>query len=140
MSTPSTRRSTCSRATAKRRSTPQFDGTTYDTILWQAACHYRAQQIGPKSKQLMELTGAKVTMVERCSAIDGTWGLRAENLEMAKRVAKPLMDKVRESDDQLVAGDCHLANNAIKEAGGQGAVAPDAGDGPRLRDRRLCAS
>jgi glycerol-3-phosphate dehydrogenase subunit C len=94
----------------------QFDGTTYDTILWQAACHYRAQQIGPKSKQLMELTGAQVTMVERCSAIDGTWGLRAENLEMAKRVAKPLMDRVRESEDQLVAGDCHLANTAIKEA------------------------
>jgi Fe-S oxidoreductase len=104
---------------ARHRETPldtQFDGTTYDTILWQAACHYRAQQIGPKSKQLMELTGAQVTMVERCSAIDGTWGLRAENLEMAKRVAKPLMDRVRESEDQLVAGDCHLANTAIKEA------------------------
>ena len=104
---------------ARHREAPldtQFDGTTYDTILWQAACHYRAQQIGPKSKQLMELTGAQVTMVERCSAIDGTWGLRAENLEMAKRVAKPLMDRVRESEDQLVAGDCHLANTAIKEA------------------------
>jgi hypothetical protein len=88
---------------------------TYATILWQAACHYRAQQIGPKSKQLMELTGARVTMVERCSAIDGTWGLRAENLEMAKRVSKPLMERVRESDDQLVAGDCHLANTAIRE-------------------------
>ena len=63
----------------------------------------------------MELTGATVTMIERCSAIDGTWGLRAENIEMAKRVAKPLMDKVRESEDQLVVGDCHLANTAIKE-------------------------
>jgi len=104
---------------ARHREAPldtQFDGTTYDTILWQAACHYRAQQIGPKSKQLMELTGAEVTMVERCSAIDGTWGLRAENLELAKRVAKPLMDRVRASEDQLVVGDCHLANTAIKEA------------------------
>jgi Fe-S oxidoreductase len=94
----------------------QFDGSTYESILWHAACHYRAQQIGPKSKQLMELTGAKVTMVERCSAIDGTWGLRAENVEMAKRVAKPLMERVRDSDDQLVVGDCHLANTAIEEA------------------------
>ena len=93
----------------------EFDGTTYGSILWQAACHYRAQQIGPKSKQLMELTGAKVNMIERCSAIDGTWGLRAENMEMAKRVAKPLMEKVRESSAELVAGDCHLANTAIKE-------------------------
>lgn len=103
---------------ARHREEPldtNFDGTTYDSILWHAACHYRAQQIGPKSKQLMELTGAKVKLLERCSAIDGTWGLRAENLEMAKRVAKPLMDTVRESTDDLVAGDCHLANTAIKE-------------------------
>jgi glycerol-3-phosphate dehydrogenase subunit C len=104
---------------ARHREAPldtEFAGTTYDTITWHAACHYRAQQIGPKSKQLMELTGAKVTMVERCSAIDGTWGLRAENLAMAHRVAKPLMDRVRESEDELVVGDCHLANTAIKEA------------------------
>ena len=74
-------------------------------------------------------------MVERCSAIDGTWGLRAENIEMAKRVAKPLMEKVRESDADLVAGDCHLANTAIKEDTGKHAVAPAPGDGPRLRDR-----
>jgi glycerol-3-phosphate dehydrogenase subunit C len=102
----------------------EWNGRTYDTITWQAACHYRAQQIGPKSKQLMELTGAKVTMVERCSAVDGTWGLRAENIEMATRVAKPLMDKVRESTDDLVAGDCHLSNNAIKEQAGKTPVHP----------------
>jgi glycerol-3-phosphate dehydrogenase subunit C len=107
---------------ARHREAPldtEFTGRTYETITWQAACHYRAQQIGPKSKQLMELTGAKVQMVERCSAIDGTWGLRAENLEMARRVAKPLMERVRESEAELIAGDCHLANTAIREESGR---------------------
>ena len=94
-------------------------GSTYETISWQAACHYRAQQIGPKSSDLMKLTGAKVTMVERCSAIDGTWGLRAENVEMAKKIAKPLMEAVAKADTDLVAGDCHLSNTAIKEATGK---------------------
>jgi Fe-S oxidoreductase len=91
-------------------------GRTYDTITWQAACHYRAQQIGPKSRDLMALTGANVTMVERCAAIDGTWGLRAENLEMARKVAKPLMETIEQAESELVAGDCHLANTAITEA------------------------
>ena len=91
-------------------------GKTYESIMWHAACHYRAQQMGPKSAQLMKLTGAKVDMIERCAAIDGTWGLRAENLEMAKRVAKPLMEKLREAEEELVAGDCQLANVAITEA------------------------
>ena len=36
-----------------------YTGETYGSITWHAACHYRAQQIGPKSKQLMELTGAE---------------------------------------------------------------------------------
>ncbi len=94
-------------------------GETYETITWQAACHYRAQQIGPKSRDLMALTGAKVTMLDRCSAIDGTWGLRAENVEMARKIAKPLMDAVTKSDADLIAGDCHLSNTAIKEGTGR---------------------
>ncbi len=93
-----------------------FPGLTYETITWHAACHYRAQQIGPKSADLMALTGATVTIVERCSAIDGTWGLRAQNVEMARRIAQPLMDAVGEATTDLVAGDCHLANTAIREA------------------------
>ncbi|MGH8976776.1 MAG: heterodisulfide reductase-related iron-sulfur binding cluster [Acidimicrobiia bacterium] len=99
----------------KEKLDTDFGGRTYESIVWHAACHYRAQQIGPKSSQLMQLTGAKVQMVERCAAIDGTWGLRAENVELAKKVAAPLMERVRESEAQLVVGDCQLANVAIRE-------------------------
>ena len=102
----------------------EFGGKTYDTITWHAACHYRAQQMGAKSRQLMALTGAEVSMVERCSAIDGTWGLRAENVELARKVAQPLMRKVSEDDAELVAGDCHLANTAIDEGTGRRPVHP----------------
>ncbi len=112
---------------ARHREEPldtDFRGRVYSTITWQAACHYRAQQIGPKSRDLMALTGAKVQMVERCSAIDGTWGLRAENIEMAHKVAKPLMETVAKSEAELVAGDCHLANTAIHEGTGKRPVHP----------------
>jgi glycerol-3-phosphate dehydrogenase subunit C len=101
-----------------------FTGETYATVTWQAACHYRAQQMGPKSRDLMALTGAAVSVVERCAAIDGTWGLRAENVEMARRVARPLMDAVDSAGTDLVAGDCHLANTAITEGTGKNPVHP----------------
>lgn len=101
-----------------------FTGTTYEKIVWHSACHQRAQQIGPKSAQLMRLTGAEVDVVERCSAIDGTWGLRAENVEMARKIAKPLMEKVAASDAELVTGDCQLANVAMTEATGKRPVHP----------------
>ena len=102
----------------------EFPGTTYDSITWHAACHYRAQLMGPRSRELMELTGARVRAVERCSAIDGTWGLRAENVEIAKRTARPLMDAIKNSRAPVVAGDCHLANTAIREETGKVPVHP----------------
>ena len=64
----------------------------------------------------MALTGAEVNVVERCSAIDGTWGLRAENVDLARKIARPLMEAVRSAGSELVTGDCHLANTAIREA------------------------
>lgn len=101
-----------------------FKGQTFATISWHQPCHYQAQQMGPQSMQMMKLTGAKVEMTQRCSAIDGTWGLRKENVEMAKKIAKPLFDFVNKKDSELVAGDCNLANNAIYEGTGRIPVHP----------------
>lgn len=117
----------CEFLVAKHREIPldtDFTGPTYGTITWHAACHQRAQQIGPKSRDLMAITGAKVAMVERCSAIDGTWGLRAENVEMARKIAKPLMEQIAKSEADLVTGDCHLANTAISEDAGRTPIHP----------------
>jgi Fe-S oxidoreductase len=101
-----------------------FTGQTFSTITWHQPCHYQAQQMGPQSMQLMRLTGAKVEMTNRCSAIDGTWGLRKENVAMAKKIAKPLMDFVNKKQSELVAGDCNLANTAIREGTGRVPVHP----------------
>jgi Fe-S oxidoreductase len=102
----------------------EFPGQKYETITWHAPCHLRAQNIGYKSRDLMALTGAKVKIVDKCSAIDGTWGLRAENYELARKVAKPMVDAIEKADGQLVAGDCHLANGVILEETGKRPVHP----------------
>lgn len=101
-----------------------FEGQTFSNITWHQPCHYGAQNMGPQSSLLMKLTGAKVEMTNRCSAIDGTWGLRKENVDMARKIAKPLMDFVNKKDSELVAGDCNLANTAIKEGTGRVPVHP----------------
>ncbi len=101
-----------------------FEGQTFESITWHQPCHYGAQNMGPQSSHLMKLTGAKVAMTNKCSAIDGTWGLRAENVDMAKKIAKPLMDFVEKKDSELIAGDCNLANTAINEGTGRVPVHP----------------
>lgn len=102
----------------------EFGGKVEEKIAWHVPCHLRAQQIGHVSKQLMELTGAKVTAIEKCSGIDGTWGLRAKNYEMAKKVAQPLKNQIEQAGCNCIAGDCHLANGAILEETGSVGLHP----------------
>jgi Fe-S oxidoreductase len=101
-----------------------FTGTTPKTVALHAPCHLRAQNIGYRSRDLIKLTGADVTVVDRCSGIDGTWGLRAKNYEMAKKVAQPLKNAIEKAAPELVVGDCHLANGAIVEETGHRPVHP----------------
>jgi Fe-S oxidoreductase len=95
-----------------------FPGTVPAEVTYHAACHMRAQNVGLRGQQLMALTGAKVTVVERCSGIDGTWGYRKEHYAMAKEVIKPLLRAIDAAPGEEICGDCHLANTAIREETG----------------------
>jgi len=101
-----------------------FGGEVPDTITYHTPCHLRAQNIGLKSRDLMKLTGAKIKLVQQCSGIDGMWGLRAENAELAIPMASKLGAEITRVGDAVVAGDCHLANTAINEQTGKMPVHP----------------
>ena len=91
----------------------EFTGEVPESIVYHAPCHLRAQNMGLRSRDLMKLTGAKITVVAECSGIDGTWGLRTENFDAARRVARKLTKAIDKADAQVIAGDCSLANGGI---------------------------
>jgi len=91
----------------------EFTGEVPDEVTYHAACHLRAQNIGYKSRDLLKLTGTKVRLVAECSGIDGTWGLRAENLADARKVARKLTAGIEKAGNSVVCGDCSLANGGI---------------------------
>ena len=101
-----------------------FRGHVPATVTYHTPCHLRAQNIGLKSRDLIKLTGAKVTLVQQCSGIDGMWGLRAENADISVPIAKKLADQIRAANGEVIAGDCHLANTAITEQTGQEPMHP----------------
>lgn len=101
-----------------------FSGEVPATVTYHAPCHLRAQNVGLKSRDLIKLTGAKVTLVQQCSGIDGMWGLRAENTGISVPIAEKLGDQVKRAGGEVVAGDCHLANTAITEQTGRPPVHP----------------
>lgn len=92
-----------------------FDGDRPDAVTYHAPCHLQAQNIGFKSRDLLKLAGIKVNVVTKCSGIDGTWGYRAENYDLSKKVIGGLVKAIEKSDGELICGDCHLANSAITE-------------------------
>ena len=57
-------------------------------------------------------------MIERCSAVDGTWGMKKEYNDLALQVAKPLLDSVREIQPDRVVTDCPLAGIQIERGTG----------------------
>jgi glycerol-3-phosphate dehydrogenase subunit C len=96
----------------------RHSGAVPDEVTYHVACHLRAQHIGLKSRDLLKVAGVRATLVQRCSGIDGTWGYRAENYELARTVAAPMAKEILVAGNDVVCGDCHLANGAIEQETG----------------------
>lgn len=93
----------------------KFDGDRPKEVTYHAPCHLQAQNMGFKSRDLLKLAGIKVNVVTKCSGIDGTWGYRAKNYDLSKKVVRGLVNAIEKSDGELICGDCHLANSAVAE-------------------------
>jgi Fe-S oxidoreductase len=87
-------------------------------VAYQLPCHLKAQNLGEKSADVLRLTGAEVTVIERCSAVDGTWGFKREYYELSMKVAEPLFRDVRDLRPDRVATDCPLAGLQIAQGTG----------------------
>lgn len=93
-------------------------------ITYHVPCHLRAQNIGTKSADVLRLIpGATVDAIERCSAVDGTWGFKKEYYELSLKVATPLFDAVKEGGP-VTATDCPLAALQIAQGTGRQARHP----------------
>jgi glycerol-3-phosphate dehydrogenase subunit C len=80
------------------------------TVAYHAACHLRAQKIGfPGQRVLNVVPDTDVRMVEHCSAVDGTWGMKAVNYETGRRYAQKLVRGVTDLEPDLVVSDCTLS-------------------------------
>jgi glycerol-3-phosphate dehydrogenase subunit C len=94
-------------------------------VTYHTACHLRAQKIAYPGMRILSLVPeTEVRLVEQCSAVDGTWGMKADYYEMGKKYAQKLVREVVEDDrggaekPALVVSDCSLASlRIVKETG-----------------------
>jgi len=78
------------------------------------ACHARAQNMGPKSADLLRLIpDADIGVIERCSGHGGTFGVMKDTHQLAVKVGKPVARNVAKSEAKTVVSDCPLAAKHI---------------------------
>ena len=91
----------------------------FGRVAYHAPCHMRAQKFGaPGARLLGLLPGTQVEVIEQCSAVDGTWGMKAQYYEMGRRYARRLTEPITASKPELVVSDCSLAALRIQKESG----------------------
>lgn len=86
-------------------------------IAYQIPCHLRDQNIGFKSKELMECAGAQVDVIEKCSGHDGAWSAKTEFFSLSMGIAAKAVRAIEQVPADLVASDCPLAGLQLAQAG-----------------------
>jgi glycerol-3-phosphate dehydrogenase subunit C len=83
-------------------------------VAYHAACHLRAQKIGyPGARVLGALPDTEVEVVEQCSAVDGTWGMKSQHFEQGRRYAQKLVRGIEIAGPTVVVTDCALSGRRI---------------------------
>jgi glycerol-3-phosphate dehydrogenase subunit C len=94
-------------------------------VAYHAPCHLRAQKIGfPAMRVLNLVTDTEVELVEQCSAVDGTWGMKAEYYEEGRKYAQRLVRGIEAAEADLVVSDCQLAARRIMKENGVSVIHP----------------
>jgi Fe-S oxidoreductase len=85
-------------------------------ISYQIPCHLRVQNIGFKTRDLLSLVpDTHVEAIERCSGHDGTYAVKKEFYEVSKKIARPVIRKVQQSDAIHFVSDCPMAAEQIAQ-------------------------
>ncbi len=94
-------------------------------VLYHLPCHLKAQKIGCRSRDLLRLIpGTEVEMVDRCTGMDGTWGMKHAHYEDSLKVARPVFRAIEEFVPDRVASDCALAGLQIGQGTGLRSLHP----------------
>ena len=94
------------------------------SVAYHAACHQRVQNIGPKTRDVLQLVpDTRVHTVERCSGHDGTYGVRLQTYELSKKIARPTVNRMQKAEADHIVSDCPMAGEHIGHLMGDGAKA-----------------
>ena len=86
-------------------------------VAYHVPCHQRVQNIGPKTKEVLELVPeTDITVIERCSGHDGTYAVKTEYHEISMKICRPVSNKIKSTELDHYVSDCPMAGHQIDNA------------------------
>ncbi|MDH5518306.1 MAG: heterodisulfide reductase-related iron-sulfur binding cluster [Gammaproteobacteria bacterium] len=83
-------------------------------VAYHVACHQRVQNFGMKTRDLLQLIqDTEVTAIERCSGHDGTYAVKKEFHDISMKIAKPVINRVKQAEPDHYGSDCPMAGHQI---------------------------
>jgi glycerol-3-phosphate dehydrogenase subunit C len=95
----------------REKKLPKGEGEGLGNVAYHVPCHLRAQKIGFPAARVLEkaLPDTTVSLVQECSAVDGTWGMKAAHYEEGRRYAQKMVRAIEASRADVVVSDCSLS-------------------------------
>jgi glycerol-3-phosphate dehydrogenase subunit C len=87
-----------------------------EKVAYHLPCHLKVQNMGFPSRDLMKKAlGAEVGLVDKCSGMDGTWGMKKAYYEMSMKQAGKLVKDMEKAKAEILVSDCPLASLQVEE-------------------------
>lgn len=84
-------------------------------VAYHVACHQRVQNIGMKTREVLSLIpGTEIVPIERCSGHDGTYAVKREFHETSMKIARPVVNRVKQIQADHYGSDCPMAGHQIE--------------------------
>lgn len=84
-------------------------------VAYQVACHLRVQNIGLKTRDVLQLIPeTEVMPIERCSGHDGTYAVKKEFNAISNKICRPVVNKVKQAEAEHYTSDCMMAGQHIE--------------------------
>jgi len=85
-------------------------------IAYHVPCHQRVQNIGLKTRDLLGLVpDTTIEVIERCSGHDGTYAVKSEFHDIAAKICRPVVSKVKGLEADHCISDCPMAADQIRQ-------------------------
>ena len=88
--------------------------TEIGKVFYHAACHLRVQNIGLKTRDVLNLIpNIELEVLERCSGHDGTYAVKSEYHKISMKICRPVVTKLKKAEANYYSSDCPMAGHQI---------------------------